>query len=487
MSKNNTSTNVIQPLQNNKFNPWRLASAFQVTFSDLAYNPYLQRFYNYNESNNLWVTLTDIQVKNLILDWIMKAYPKDYTKFPPHNTSEILTLLQRKELDINKLKSELNKNGFLLPFINGVLNCKTLELKPHDKELYSTHIVNVIYRSDVELKETQMAKFLTFLVDNNPYMLNTLRACLNLIFTNTLKYKVALYIYGPGGTGKTTFTNMLLYLFGAEASISTSLNLISSRFGPNLLRDKLLLVINELPLLLGSEPSIIKSITGGDSIMGEEKYKTATQFIPNLFLVLTSNSLWNFKNATTAMARRFIYMNFNNKPVSRDSDLFNISADGLAYGSLVEHLPALINWALTCPQEQFNDLMIGGEKVTEKLNPDSQIRTNPIKVWVLENLEFDPTSKLALGAHKKDLSTLYGNYLAWSDKHAAEIGTIKSTQFSTLLVDTLNSLNWKVSKKRVTAGTVITGIKFREVPLFNTEETVGENMLLDFNIYNNKN
>jgi len=487
MSQNNTSSIVNQPLQNNKFNPWKLASAFQIAYPDLAYNLNLQRFYNYNEAKNLWETLTDLQVKNLILDWIIKAYPKDYTKFPPHNTSEIITLLQRKVLDINILKSKLHKDGFLLPFLNGVLNCKTLELKPHAKELYSTHIINVNYRSDVELKETQMAQFLTSLVGNNPYALNTLRACLYLILTNTLKYQVALYIYGPGGTGKTTFTNMLLYLFGTEASISTSLNLISSKFGTHLLRDKLLLIINELPLLLGSEPSIIKSITGGDSIMGEEKYKTATQFIPNLFLVITSNSLWNFKNATTAMSRRFIYINFNNKPVSRNSDLFNISAEGLAYGNLVEHLPALINWALTCPQEQFIDLREGGDKVTEKLNPNSQIITNPIKVWVLENLEFDANSRLPLGAHKKDEYTLYGNYLSWSNKHATEIGSIKSTQFSSLLIDTLSSLNWNVSKKRLNTGTVITGIKFRVVPLLTTELAGGDKMTLDFNIYNQKN
>jgi putative DNA primase/helicase len=203
----------------------------------------------------------------------------------------VLILLQRKEIDIVKIKAELNRNGFLLPFINGVLNCKTKVFLPHSKTLYSTHIISVKFSTDTEVKDSPMSEFLKNLVSDNGYTLNIIRGCLYLLFTNTLKYQVALYIYGPGGTGKTTFANMLLYLFGTEAGLSTSLTTIGSRFGSNLIRNKLLLVINELPLLLGTEPSILKSITGGEAIMGEEKFRTATQFVPTVFLVITSNSL----------------------------------------------------------------------------------------------------------------------------------------------------------------------------------------------------
>lgn len=42
------------------------------------------------------------------------------------------------------------------------------------------------------------------------------------------------------------------------------------------------------------------------------------------------------------MARRFIYIDFRNKPLFRDSELFNLEADDSATGKLVEYLPALI-------------------------------------------------------------------------------------------------------------------------------------------------
>lgn len=44
-----------------------------------------------------------------------------------------------------------------------------------------------------------------------------------------------------------------------------------------------MLFINELPLLIGSEPGILKSIVGGEAIIGEEKFKTASQFVPTVF------------------------------------------------------------------------------------------------------------------------------------------------------------------------------------------------------------
>ena len=52
-----------------------------------------------------------------------------------------------------------------------------------------------------------------------------------MIFTNNLLYQIALYIYGPGGTGKSTFINLLIYLLGKDVTLSTSMNQINSRFG----------------------------------------------------------------------------------------------------------------------------------------------------------------------------------------------------------------------------------------------------------------
>lgn len=131
----------------------------------------------------------------------------------------------------------------------------------------------------------------------------------------------------------------------------------------------------------------------------------------------------------------------------------------------------------------------GREEITAKVNPGSQIRTNPLRVWIEDNLQTDPVNTLHIGALKQqDSTTLFGNYLKWSHLHSAEIGSIKPNQFSTLLLDTFNSLNWKVTKKRMSTGTVIMGIKFKEVNQFthDSKETVKPKPL-DFDIYDDSN
>lgn len=318
----------------------------------------------------------------MLLNWIEKAYPDSYTFFQPQQTTDILILLERNHFDIFEKRAELNQDGFLLPFSNGVLNCKTREFVPHAKELFSTHKIGVNYEpgSAATLNNTPMANFLANIVNHSSNGLNVLRACLYLIFNNKLNYQVALYIYGPGGTGKTTLTNMLIFLFGPSASLSTNIQVIKNRFGTDLLRNKLLLVINELPHLTGPEPTLLKSIVGRETLIGEKKYLTPTQFIPTAFIVITCNALWNLKDATSAMGRRFIYFEFKNRPVIRNNELFNLASNGKATGELVNYLPAFVNWALNCPEEYVKDIAEGADSVTAKLNPDSLIRTEPIKV-----------------------------------------------------------------------------------------------------------
>ena len=53
---------------------------------------------------------------------------------------------------------------------------------------------------------------------------------INCIYCNFLKdVQLGLYLFGPGGTGKTTFIYTLLYILGPDAAHTTTLNALIKR------------------------------------------------------------------------------------------------------------------------------------------------------------------------------------------------------------------------------------------------------------------
>jgi putative DNA primase/helicase len=349
-----------------------------------------------------------------------------------------------------------NSNGFLLPFRNGVLNTKTLELSSHSPNNYTTHIIPVNYSREDTIKDTKFAEFLTSIVNNNSTRLKILRACLYLIFTNNLIYQIALYIYGPGGTGKSTFINILIYLLGKDVTLSTSLSQINSRFGVASIIGKILLVLNDVSLYRGQEPKNIRNIVTQDPMEAEVKYKQPITFTPSSFLVITSNVLWDVKHSTTGLARRMIYFPFDNVPKFKELDLFRILPNGEAIGTLVPHLGGFINWILSCSDENQHLLYDGGSKITELIGQDS-IHVNPLHVFVKDCLVKSSDSHVRIGTKDSDNTTLYGIYCCWCDVNG--ISPISFKSFSILLLDLLKQQGWQMFKKRVNTGFVITGVE----------------------------
>jgi putative DNA primase/helicase len=338
---------------------------------------------------------------------------------------------------LSDAKRNVNSKGFLLPFKNGVLNTKTLVLLPHDPKYFITHIIPIYYNPGDKIEGTPFEKFLNEITNNSESRLNILRACLYVLFTNELKYQVALYIYGPGGTGKSTLLNILQFLLGPFASLATNVNQINSRFGIAAVRNKMLVVLNDITLMRGQEPKVIKEIITGDKIQVEEKQKATFNIIPTTFVILTSNVLWEIKNLTTGLARRIIYFPFDFVPKNKNFDLFKIINDNLATGTLFPYLAGFINWILCCSPQYVKLLEEGGAYLTSLISPDL-LSINPLAEFIKDCLTPNLDNRIRVGNNFSDSDTLYGKYNLWCKQHG--VVPLKFNQFSNLLVDQLKQL-----------------------------------------------
>lgn len=419
---------------------WTISEQFIKEHYFLKYCTEYHSFYIYEQ--NIWKALNTKEVQSLILDWVKGKYP-GYRQFQPRKTEELIILLESfTKFSLPRSKMYANTDGFLIPFKNGVLNSKTLKFYTHSYDHFTTHIIPVEYGTDdaytANFEQTPFANFLTSICNNKAERLNMLRAFLYIIFANNLYYQLALYIHGPGGTGKSTLINILLYLLGPEASTSASLNTLTSRFGSSSLVNKLLVVFNDISFFKGKEPSKLKELISSDIIQSERKYKDITQFKPTAFVVLTSNTLWELKDNTTGISRRMVYFPFDNVPATKNLNLFNLNYKGEAEGVLVKYFPAFINWILTCPHSYVEVLSRGGDTLTSVLNYENLINTHPLKVWATECLEEVKFGECPVGFAKSNTKTLYGNYLKWANENGTPI--IKVNQFSSLLLDLLTTM-----------------------------------------------
>jgi P4 family phage/plasmid primase-like protien len=323
-------------------NNWDFVELFLSQNIHLKYCFSYKCFYTY--INNRWIILSKDQLYKKLIDFLKKEYPNSYKKFNLRNLDDIILLImQNEEFSMNDSKILINKEGFLLPFNNGILNTNTLEFFNHDPKYFVTHIIPIDYSKEDSIQNTIFSEFLSSLVNYNTERLRILRVCLNLLFTNNLNYQLALYIYGPGGTGKSTLMNILMYLLGSDACLSTSLSKINSRFGLSSLIGKILLILNDVSFYRGVEPKTLKEIITQDRMQGENKYQPLISFNPNAFVILTSNILWELKNSTTGISRRMIYFPFENIPKIKDVNLFKLYPDGDAFGTLVPFFSGFIN------------------------------------------------------------------------------------------------------------------------------------------------
>ena len=192
------------------------------------------------------------------------------------------------------------------------------------------------------------------------------------------------------------------------------------------------------------------------------KYKDPVSFIPSFWVTIVSNVIWDIKNQTSGLSRRIIYLPFENIPRTRVPNLLKLNIqDSVNYeeNSLKPHIPGFINWVLSCPSSDLDYLKKGGEEITTLLNPNN-LKTNPLKTWVEEHLEYDPDSLLPVGNKADQESTLFGAYTKWATLNNLDV--ISNLRFSDQLIDTLVSMKWpRVGKKRTTKGIHVFGIRFR--------------------------
>lgn len=220
-----------------------------------------------------------------------------------HQKNEIMAaLIDNTEFyipDKNMLSMFSHRNKIC--FLNGVYDITTGLLEEHSHEVPFLSQMDVVYNKDALCKQT--ASFLEDTFNDVDAELEWIGYCMTS--ENWLEL-VSFYVGGPR-TGKSTYLNLMMELFGMNSVASMSPHDLTgreSRMAIASLHGKMINVCGDIGSQTIRNPNIIKSISGRDTVVGREMYGKQFIFVNTSKSMFACNDLPSFGTIDPAVGRR---------------------------------------------------------------------------------------------------------------------------------------------------------------------------------------
>lgn len=177
------------------------------------------------------------------------------------------------------LQTELNADETLINFQNGLLDIRSLAIRPHSPEVLSSIKIPCDWTGE-ESPTPVFDSYLDTLTsgdqETQTLLLEFMGACLSNVPGSRMKK--SLFMYGPGDTGKSQLKRLTERLLGAGNYTGIDLQQMESRFGTSAIYGKRLAGTSDMSYMTVSELKTFKLATGGDSMFIEFKGQDSFQF-----------------------------------------------------------------------------------------------------------------------------------------------------------------------------------------------------------------
>ena len=214
-------------------------------------------------------------------------------------------------------------------------------------------------------------------------------------------------LIGSGANGKSTYLRLVKTILGDSNVASVPLHaLVSNRFMPSQLYQKLANIYPDLPAEAIQDVGIFKALVGEDYITADRKYRDPISFVNYAKLLFSANQLPPVSEHTEAFYRRWVVVEFPNK-FDPDPEFFNRTfTEEEIEGCIVVSIYA---FKFAWKRKEFTG-QAGEADIKEKWLRE----TNPVYNFVktMEErgvIELDPDSKA-------DRDTLYELYQRFCDE-----------------------------------------------------------------------
>jgi putative DNA primase/helicase len=317
--------------------------------------------------------------------------------------------LARSEPGIPILPRELDADPWLLNVLNGTVDLRTRELRPHDRRDLITKLAPVEY--DPNAKASTFEAFMVRMLPSEA-LRGFVQRVIGYAAAGVVSEEVLVILYGVGANGKSTLVNVVMEALGDYAM----------QAAPDLLLAKKGSHPTELADLFGARfvasvetdegrrlaEGLVKQLTGRDPIKARRMREDFWQFDPTHTVFLATNHRPEVKGTDHAIWRRLKLAPFEITIPEAEQD------KGLPE-KLREELPGILAWIVRgCSEWQRNGL--GEPEEVKSATTSYRADMDVLAGFIEDRCVVDPDAWAAF-------ADLYASYQEWCDESGEKAET----------------------------------------------------------------
>ncbi|WP_144528758.1 phage/plasmid primase, P4 family [Peribacillus simplex] len=321
-------------------------------------------------------------------------------------TIRINSILDARPM-VSVSKKDFDAHSFFFNCNNGVVDLRTGEFIPHDRDLLLTKISPIDYEKDAECPNWISfleSIFLTTSGEPDRELIEFVQRAIGYSLTGETKEQVMFFLFGNGRNGKSTFINTIQDLMGDYAKQTNSDTFLKKKNESGINNDVARLDGARFVSAVESEEgqqlseALVKQITGDEKISARFLRQEYFEFTPEFKVFFTTNHKPIIKNNDEGIWRRVKLIPFT----------VTIPVDQIDYDlpkKLKNEMQGILRWAVEgCIEWQQKKL--GESSAVKQATNEYREDMDILGPYFEENLVIHPSAKV-------EAKKLYEHYKKW--------------------------------------------------------------------------
>jgi P4 family phage/plasmid primase-like protien len=337
-------------------------------------------FWRWDKDKPYYRRLSSDDMSPTVLKWLMdNGVSSSYrTAIDVTNCLKAMTFIE-PETTMPAWLSDTAKPSDYLTMKNGLVRAATIaadwlgyKRDPYVPQRHTPLFFDRVYIPYEYNPEAKCEFFLEWLRDrlaNEKEAERLIQEWMGYLLSRDNSMQTALFLVGPGGTGKTTLTKMMSSMLGIENCGHLSLSQFAGEHNLPSIQGKLLNISDEMDDLGRRVEATLKNFVGGSKVSLNEKYVPRYEDIPTARLVCNVNTWPKIHDTSGAIQRRLRVVVLDRKI---DPDLMDPTMDA----RLRTQVSGVFNWAVAglwrLRKQQRFTRSIRGEEEAKRVREENE-------------------------------------------------------------------------------------------------------------------